>query len=545
MGKLIVSLSPHAHGTDTVERNMYGVIIALLPALVASFWFFGIGSVIVTATSVAACVLFEWAINKYMLRNERTTVCDGSAVLTGLLLAFNLPSNLPLWIIIIGALFAIGFAKMPFGGLGNNLFNPALVGRAALLVAFPAQMTTWPKVGQTFAYLDAETGATPLSIMKQAIKSGDASVLDRLPDSLSLFLGNHPDGAGAMGEICALALLLGLAYMLWKKIITWHIPVSIIVTVFVLAGLMHVVNPVYADPVSVVLSGGLMLGAIFMATDYVTSPMTHRGQLIYGVAIGALTVIIRNWGAYPEGMSFAILIMNAFTPLINNYVKPKRFGGGSQMKKLESSLLNMTLVLTAVTVIMGGILATVNDITSKPIAQQKEKALADGIKAVMGIDNLVVAETDTLSQTDSKGKEQLFVIYTIENNGQPYGAAVESTTGGFGGDLKVLVGFDEAGNILGYTLLEHAETPGLGAKADKWFQKGEKGNIIGKNPITPLTVSKDGGDVDAITASTITSRAFLKAVNNAYSAYMQNNKNIQNGASADAQTGATQQTKEK
>ena len=326
MGKLIVSLSPHAHGTDTVERNMYGVIIALLPALVASFWFFGIGSVIVTATSVAACVLFEWAINKYMLRNERTTVCDGSAVLTGLLLAFNLPSNLPLWIIIIGALFAIGFAKMPFGGLGNNLFNPALVGRAALLVAFPAQMTTWPKVGQTFAYLDAETGATPLSIMKQAIKSGDASVLDRLPDSLSLFLGNNPDGAGAMGEICALALLLGLAYMLWKKIITWHIPVSIIVTVFVLAGLMHVVNPVYADPVSVVLSGGLMLGAIFMATDYVTSPMTHRGQLIYGVAIGALTVIIRNWGAYPEGMSFAILIMNAFTPLINNYVKPKRFG---------------------------------------------------------------------------------------------------------------------------------------------------------------------------------------------------------------------------
>ena len=201
------------------------------------------------------------------------------------------------------------------------------------------------------------------------------------------------------------------------------------------------------------------------------------------------------------------------------------------MKKLESSLLNMTLVLTAVTVIMGGILATVNDITSKPIAQQKEKTLADGIKAVMGIDNLVVAETDTLSQTDSKGKKQLFVIYTIENNGQPYGAAVESTTGGFGGDLKVLVGFDEAGNILGYTLLEHAETPGLGAKADKWFQKGEKGNIIGKNPITPLTVSKDGGDVDAITASTITSRAFLKAINQAYKVY--------SGKQVDGESGAT------
>ena len=326
MGKLVVSLSPHAHGTDTVERNMYGVIIALLPALLVSFYFFGLGSVVVTATSVAACVLLEWAISKYVLKQERSTVMDGSAALTGLLLAFNLPSNLPVWIIIIGAVFAIGVAKMPFGGLGNNIFNPALVGRAALLVAFPAQMTTWPKVGQLTSYLDAETGATPLAIMKEAIKSGDASVLDRLPDSLSLLLGNHPDGAGAMGEICALALLLGLAFMLWRKIITWHIPVSIIATVFVFAGLLHLASPAYADPVSVILSGGLMLGAIFMATDYVTSPMTPRGQLIYGVCIGLLTVIIRNWGAYPEGMSFAILIMNAFTPLINNYVKPKRFG---------------------------------------------------------------------------------------------------------------------------------------------------------------------------------------------------------------------------
>ena len=307
---------------------MYGVIIALLPALLVSFYFFGIGSAIVCATSVAACVLLEWAINKFMLKNERTTICDGSAVLTGLLLGFNLPSNLPIWIIIIGAVFAIGVGKMTFGGLGNNLFNPALVGRAALLVAFPAQMTTWPKVGQLgiSGYLDAETGATPLAIMKDAIKSGDASLLNQLPDSLTLCIGNHPDGAGAMGEICALALLLGLAYMLWKKIITWHIPVSIIGTVFVLAGLMHLANPAYANPIAVIFSGGLMLGAIFMATDYVTSPMTAKGQLIYGVAIGVLTVVIRNWGAYPEGMSFAILIMNAFTPLINNYVKPTRFG---------------------------------------------------------------------------------------------------------------------------------------------------------------------------------------------------------------------------
>ena len=328
MGKLIVSLSPHAHGSDTVERNMYGVIIALMPALLVSFYYFGLGSAIVTATSVAACVFFEWAISKYILKQERNTVCDGSAILTGLLLAFNVPSNLPVWIIIIGALFAIGVAKMSFGGLGNNLFNPALVGRAALLVAFPAQMTSWPQAGQLTSYLDAETGATPLSIMKEAIKSGDASVLNQLPDSLHMLLGLSDGGygAGSLGEVCALALLLGLAFMLWKKIITWHIPVSIIGTVVVFAGLLHLTNPIYSDPISVILSGGLMLGAIFMATDYVTSPMTPKGQLIYGVAIGFLTVVIRNWGSYPEGMSFAILIMNAFTPLINNYVKPKRFG---------------------------------------------------------------------------------------------------------------------------------------------------------------------------------------------------------------------------
>ncbi len=326
MSKFIVSLSPHAHGSDSVERNMYGVIIALVPTLVVSFLYFGIGSALVCAVSVAACVFFEWAITKYLLKRP-TSISDGSAILTGLLLGFNLPSNLPLWIIVIGALVAIGIGKMTFGGLGCNPFNPALVGRCFLLVSFPAQMTSWPVVGELGKYADVTTGATPLSIMKTAIKTGDASCLDQLPDSLHLLLGNVPNGgAGTIGEVCALALLIGLAYMLWKKIITWHIPVSIIATVFIFCGLLHLASPVYVDPVSAILSGGLMLGAIFMATDYVTSPMTHKGQLIYGVCIGLLTVVIRNWGSYPEGMSFAILIMNAFTPLINTYVKPKRFG---------------------------------------------------------------------------------------------------------------------------------------------------------------------------------------------------------------------------
>ena len=306
---------------------MYGVIIALIPALLVSFAYFGLGSVVVCLCSVAACMFFEWAITKYMLKAQ-PSLTDGSAILTGLLLGMNLPSNFPIWMIILGALFAIGVGKMSFGGLGQNPFNPALVGRCFLLVSFPAAMTSWPVTGQLGVYTDATTGATPLSLMKTAIKTGDSSVLDQLPNSLEMLLGNVSNGlgAGTVGEVCALALIIGLLFMLWRKIITWHIPVSIIATVFVFSGLLHLVSPVYANPVQVVLSGGLMLGAIFMATDYVTSPMTHQGQLIYGVAIGVLTVVIRNWGSYPEGMSFAILIMNAFTPLINTYVKPKRFG---------------------------------------------------------------------------------------------------------------------------------------------------------------------------------------------------------------------------
>lgn len=326
MSKLIVSLSPHAHGNETVEKNMYGVIIALVPALLVSFLYFGIGSVIVCLTSVSACMFFEWAITKYILKEE-PTLMDGSAIVTGLLLGFNLPSNLPIWITLIGALVAIGIGKMTFGGLGSNPFNPALVGRCFLLVSFPAQMTSWPVLGQLSKYTDAATGATPLSVMKSAIKTGDATMLDKLPNSLHLLLGNNVSGGmGTIGEVCALALIGGLIFMLWRKIITWHIPISIFATVFVFSVFLHLVNPIYADPLTVLFSGGLMLGAIFMATDYVTSPMTPKGQLIYGIAIGFLTVVLRNWGSYPEGMSFAILIMNAFTPLINAYIKPKRFG---------------------------------------------------------------------------------------------------------------------------------------------------------------------------------------------------------------------------
>ena len=327
MSKLLVSPSPHIHSKDSTKSLMLDVVIALIPAVICSVVFYGWQELLVLGVSVASCVLLEWAITKYMLKKP-STIGDLSAVITGILLALNVPYTTPWWVVFVGAVVAIGVAKMTFGGLGQNIFNPALVGRCALLVAFPAQMTSWPVPGQLLDYTDAVTGATPLAVMKQAIKSGDASVLNQLPDAFSLLIGDYSNGgsAGTIGEICALALIVGLLFMLWRKIITWHIPVSIIATIFVFSAIMHMVNPIYADPVTVILSGGLMLGAIFMATDYVTSPMTPKGQIIYGVSIGFLTIVIRNWGAYPEGMSFAILIMNAFTPLINNYVKPKRYG---------------------------------------------------------------------------------------------------------------------------------------------------------------------------------------------------------------------------
>jgi len=327
--KLTVSLSPHIHSGDSIQKNMYGVLIAMIPAFLVSLYFFGLGALIVTATSVVACLFFEWAITRFILKRS-STIYDGSAAITGVLLAFNLPSNLPVWIIIIGALFAIGVGKMSFGGLGNNPFNPALAGRVFLLLSFPVQMTTWPVIGQLTAYTDAETAATPLALMKAVLNGAPGDLLDQLPDSLGLFLGQN---AGSLGEISAVALLIGLIYMLVRRIITWHIPVSILATVFIFAGIMHYVNPeIYVNPLIHILSGGMMLGAVFMATDYVTSPMSKKGMIIYGVCIGLLTMIIRLFGAYPEGMSFAILIMNAFTPLINMYFKPKRFGEVAKKK---------------------------------------------------------------------------------------------------------------------------------------------------------------------------------------------------------------------
>lgn len=314
--KLIVAPAPHVQTMQSTSRIMRDVVIALMPALIVSTVVFGWSALCVTALSVLSCVGFEYLIQRFLV-GGKPTVGNWSAVVTGVLLAFNLPASIPWWIVVMGAFVAIAIAKMTFGGLGKNPFNPALVGRVFLLIAYPVQMTTFPAVEG----LDALSGATPLA----AVKHGAAADILGVQD---LLLGNMP---GSLGEVAALALLAGFVYLLWRRVITWHIPVTVLVTMAVFAFVVALSRSaegaaLWQFPLFHILAGGAMLGAIFMATDYSTSPMTVRGGVIFAIGIGAITMCIRLWGAYPEGMSFAILIMNSTVPLINKYVKPKRFG---------------------------------------------------------------------------------------------------------------------------------------------------------------------------------------------------------------------------
>lgn len=321
---LTVSPSPHVKGHDSVRSIMYGVVLSLIPALGVAVYFFGLDALKLTLIAVVASVAFEWLIQKFLLKESTRTAFDGSAIITGMLLAFNVPSNLPIWMMIVGSLVAVGVGKMSFGGLGKNIFNPALVGRVFMLISWPVEMTTWPN--NRFHLADGYTGATPLGMLKEGLggEKSMSEIMDQLPTALDYFVGNM---SGCIGEVSALAIIIGGIYMLMRKIITWHAPVAIFGTVFIFSGIMHLVDPsIYPAPLFHLLTGGMMIGAIYMATDMVSSPMTGKGQIIFGVGIGVITMLIRYWGAYPEGMSFAILIMNATVPIINTYTKPKRFG---------------------------------------------------------------------------------------------------------------------------------------------------------------------------------------------------------------------------
>ena len=326
MNVLTVSGSPHFQTDESVSKIMYGVVFSLIPAMLVSFYFFGLAAILVTLTAVAACLAFEYLIQKYLLKGP-LTITDGSALITGILLAFNVPASLPLWMVVIGSAVAIGMGKMTFGGLGKNPFNPALVGRVFLMISFPVEMTSWPlPTAFSTTLTDAVTGPTALAIWKEGVGQGEtvAEIMPQLPEYAQLLIGNM---GGSIGEISALALLLGGLYMLLRRIITWHIPVAYLGSVVIFAGIFWLIDPTYyIDPLFHLISGGLMLGALYMATDMVTSPMSARGQIIFGIGCGVLTMVIRLFGAYPEGVSFAILIMNAFSPLINKGMKPKRFG---------------------------------------------------------------------------------------------------------------------------------------------------------------------------------------------------------------------------
>ncbi len=320
MDKLIVSPSPHLHTKTSTKSLMRDVVIALLPAVVVSVLFYGWSELLVLGVSVASCVLLEYLITKYLLKTS-CTIGDWSAVITGVLLALNLPATTPWWVVFIGAVVAIGIAKMTFGGLGQNLFNPALVGRVFLLISFPTYMTDWtkPQGFITNSIVDAYSGATPLGIAK-----GFGPEATEAMDYLNMLFLNI---GGSAGELSAIALLLGFAYLLIRKVIKPYITISIIATVAVFSGIFWAINPAeYTDPLFNILSGGLLLGAIFMATDYVTSPMSAWGGVVFGVGIGLITMLIRYFGAYPEGVSFAILIMNSVVPLINKWCHTKKYG---------------------------------------------------------------------------------------------------------------------------------------------------------------------------------------------------------------------------
>jgi len=328
MSTLIVSGSPHVHGDTSVKKIMYGVVIAMVPAILVSVYFFGLDALRVLVVSSLACLFFEWVIQKYLIKGP-ITINDGSALVTGVLLAFNVPSNLPTWILIIGAFAAIAIAKMSFGGLGKNPFNPALVGRVFLLISFPVQMTSWPIPRPLFAggaVTDAVTGPTPLGLLKDGLKMGKTvpEMMPEMPGYIQELLGNQ---GGSLGEVSAIALIIGAIYMLGRKIITWHVPVAYLLSVFAFTGILYLIDPaLYVNPLFHLVTGGLILGVFFMATDMVSTPLSAKAMIIFGLGCGVLTVIIRVWGAYPEGVSFAILIMNAFAPLINRGFKPKRFG---------------------------------------------------------------------------------------------------------------------------------------------------------------------------------------------------------------------------
>lgn len=331
MNKLLVSPAPHLHTSTSTKSLMRDVVIALMPAVLVSVIFYGWSELIVLGISVVSCILLEYLITRFLLKRP-STIGDYSAAITGILLALNLPSQTPWWIVVIGAVVAIGVAKMTFGGIGQNPFNPAIVGRVFLLISFPAQMTSWTHYSSiaeawNCSGVDAVSGATPLGIVKEGLLQGQTIEQIFQTNAFSYTDMLFVNIGGSAGELSAIALLIGFVYLLVRKVIKPYITLSVLATVAAFSAIFWAIDPItYTDPAFNLLTGGVLLGAIFMATDYVTSPMSNWGGVIFGVGIGLITMLIRYFGAYPEGMSFAILIMNSVVPLINRFFHAKKYG---------------------------------------------------------------------------------------------------------------------------------------------------------------------------------------------------------------------------
>lgn len=473
MANYMITPSPHIASKDNTSTIMRDVIIALVPALIASVIVFGIRALIVTAVCVISCVVFEYLCRRLMKRDQ--TISDLSAVVTGMLLAFNLPVSIPLWIAVIGSFVAIVVVKQLFGGIGQNFANPALTARIVLFVSFASRMTHWTEPFN----IDAVSSATPLIDIKGA-------------DTLSLFLGNV---AGCLGETSALALLLGGAYLVIRKVIKPTIPVVYIGTVFVLSWAFG------SDPVNQIFAGGLMIGAIFMATDYATSPMTTKGQIIYAVGCGLMTACIRVFGNYPEGVSFSILFMNILTPLIDRATKSKPFGTGKEKEPKEKFDKKKIIVPTVVLTVIGGFIAAILAFTYNAtgvgdippgLSDEERKEFA-----------YVLGEAKELEAIDFKSDDESFIAaYKDPDNS---GVALYVNAVGYAGKsspMKTLVGFDQDGNITGVAIVSNSETPGLGTRATEAdYLKNYEG------------ISGSADEVDTITGATISSTALRTAVN--------------------------------
>ena len=499
MNKILVSPSPHIHAKTSTTVLMRDVVIALLPSVIVSVLYYGLSALLLLAVSVVSCLLAEYLITRFMFKAP-STVGDWSSSVTGVLLFLNLPPSCPWWVAVIGSVFAIGVVKMTFGGLGQNLFNPAIAARVFLLVSFPTFMTNWAAPKGFIGGVDAVSGATPLGIVKEGLAQGMTLPEIYAQHDFSYLQTLFINIGGSAGEISAIAILVGFIYLLARKVIRPYITLSILATVFVFSGIFWLINPdQYTDPLFNLLTGGVLLGAVFMATDYVTSPMSDKGGIIFGVGIGCrLSTSSAN----------------------------KRNTGGNDMA-VKSSFKNMVLCLLVICLVSSALLAVVYAVTKAPIdaaaAAKTNNAIAQVVPEFDG--------TPELAEISVAGTD--YTYYKVSKGGSVAGYAIIASGSGFSGPVTLMVGLTSDGIVYNTTVLSQAETPGLGAKCTEPAFADQFRNFNPEEKV--LKVKKDGGDVDAITASTITSRAYVAAIQNALNVFAA----ITTGAQPDAASGAS------